>query len=127
MEEYSYAELMQMQNDAIKRAQDMQSRARRTAGMEGEKPHSSVRDEPRRVPMPNGYLTGFEKRSEREEKKETPPKEIKKDKDGLFENFSSNLGNINIDSDSALLLSLIMLLSEEGADEILLLALIYML
>ena len=36
-------------------------------------------------------------------------------------------GDLNIDSDKALLLSLILLLSEEKADELLIMALIYML
>ena len=41
--------------------------------------------------------------------------------------IKSVFGDVNIDSDKALLLSLILLLSEEKADELLIMALIYML
>ena len=41
--------------------------------------------------------------------------------------MKSVFGDLNIDSDKALLLSLILLLSEEKADELLIMALIYML
>ena len=37
MADYSYQDLMKMQNDAIRRAEDMQRRARQSAGLEREK------------------------------------------------------------------------------------------
>ena len=123
MADYTYQELMQMQADAIKRVEAMQKRARSTAGLEDvpEKKKSSpekgeAKDSPRHIPMPEGYLRG--KEQSRSVSKEEKPS-----------SFSIRLGNsdIEIDSDKALLLSLIILLAEEGADELLLAALVYML
>ena len=60
MADYSYQDLMKMQNDAIRRAEDMQRRARQSAGLEREKQEiqqnqTTKKEEPRRVPMPNDY------------------------------------------------------------------------
>lgn len=117
MADYTYQELMRMQNDAIKRVEDMQKRARTTAGLDEArtKSHPKERaDRPRHIPMPEGFLNNTEKKPE---KSADPPA------------FKLGLGNgdVEIDSDKALLLSLILLLSEEGADELLLAALVYML
>ena len=61
MADYSYQDLMKMQNDAIRRAEDMQRRARQSAGLERERGENqqnqtAKKEEPRRVPMPNDYL-----------------------------------------------------------------------
>ena len=61
MAEYSYNDIMKMQNDAIRRAEDMQRRARQSAGLEREKQEvqqnsRAKKEEPRRVQMPNDYL-----------------------------------------------------------------------
>ena len=61
MAEYSYQDLMKMQNDAIRRAEDMQRRARQSAGLErgkeeNQQNQAAKKEEPRRVPMPNDYL-----------------------------------------------------------------------
>lgn len=126
MGDYTYTELMKMQNDAIRRVEDMQRRARQSAGLEAEKkkeePKVIVRDEPRRVPMPNDYLEKLKELAEESGKPHNnqvaeAPKPEKKDSFGDFE----------MDSDTALLLSLVMLLSEEKADETLIMALLYML
>jgi hypothetical protein len=117
---------MKMQNDAIRRVEDMQRRARQSAGLESEKkkeePKVIVRDEPRRVPMPNDYLEKLKELAEdsgkpRNNRAAEAPKPEKKDSFSDFE----------MDSDTALLLSLVMLLSEEKADETLIMALLYML
>lgn len=153
MADYTYAELMKMQNDAIKRVEDMQKRARKTAGfteenddtsvMKNEAKNSSVtlqKDAPKRVRMPDDYLQNLkeyaksvsDKNSNGEENNEkrdvfdgqnrkTPSE--KSSTDGM----KNVLGDIKIDEDKALLLSLILLLSEENADETLILALLYML
>ena len=124
MADYTYHELMKMQNDAIRRAEDMQARARKTAGFDDEhhehqKGASSAPQEPKRIPMPEGYLG-------KESKKEAPQNQHHQQTD-FTEKLKMGFGDINIDSDKALLLSLIMLLSEEKADELLIMALIYML
>ncbi len=126
MADYTYQELMQMQSDAIKRVEEMQKRARTTAGLDNDSPEmkkspekGDKKDEPRHVPMPEGYL-----RKQEQSKNDTPKNEPQQK--SLF-NLKLGSGDIEIDSDKALLLSLILLLAEEQADELLLTALVYML
>ena len=148
MADYSYQDLMKMQNDAIRRAEDMQRRARQSAGLgrgkgENQQNQTAKKEEPRRVPMPNDYLENLktygsnsskndnEPRAEEKKKKEQK-QEHKNNNQPKFQNsfedkMKSVFGDLNIDSDKALLLSLILLLSEEKADELLIMALIYML
>lgn len=148
MADYSYQDLMKMQNDAIRRAEDMQRRARQSAGLEKgkqEENHQSTakKEEPRRVPMPNDYLENLKHYGSNSSKNESEPrekeeakKEYKNDQrsnnqpkfqNSFEDKIKSIFGDLNIDSDKALLLSLILLLSEEKADELLIMALIYML
>ena len=143
MADYSYQDLMKMQNDAIRRAEEMQKRARQSAGLEREKQEKQPRptakkEEPRRVPMPNDYLENLksygsnssmnEKESEEKEHNKNPQSNTQPKFQNSFEDkIKSVSGDLNIDSDKALLLSLILLLSEEKADELLIMALIYML
>ncbi len=144
-----------MQNDAIRRAEDMQKRARQSAGLERERHEkqsntTAKKEEPRRVPMPNDYLDNLKNYGSNSSKNESEPKaseEAKKENKNEYKkeykneqhnnrpNFQNSFedkmksafGDLNIDSDKALLLSLILLLSEEKADELLIMALIYML
>ena len=113
----------------------MQKRARQTVGLQDRKekeapPPEITRDEPRRVSMPKDYLENLkqyaansshkqENEAKKTEHKNKPPKKELKNE--------SPFGDLNMDEDKALLLSLILLLSEEGADEMLIMALIYML
>ena len=148
MADYSYQDLMKMQNDAIRRAEDMQRRARQSAGLEREKGENqqnttAKKEEPRRVPMPNDYLENLKNYGSNSSKKESEPREEEENKSQQKQERKSNnqpkfqnsfedkmksvFGDLNIDSDKALLLSLILLLSEEKADELLIMALIYML
>ncbi len=151
MADYSYQDLMKMQNDAIRRAEEMQRRARQSAGLEREKRENQTnttakKEEPRRVPMPNDYLENLKnygsnssknenEYKEKEENKKENKKEYKNEQNNNRPNFQNSFedkmksvfGDLNIDSDKALLLSLILLLSEEKVDELLIMALIYML
>ena len=149
MADYSYQDLMKMQNDAIRRAEDMQRRARQSAGLEGEKQEkqpkpTAKKEEPRRVPMPNDYLENLknygsnssnknenesrvEEENKREQKQEYKNTNQPKLQNSVEDKIKNIFGDLNIDSDKALLLSLILLLSEEKADELLVMALIYML
>ncbi len=137
MADYTYNEMMKMQNDAIKRVEEMQKRARKTVGLEErdkkeqEPPPEITRDEPRRVSMPKDYLENlkhYAANSSHKDKETEPPKEIKKNKPSKKEPKNEiPFGDLNMDEDKALLLALILLLSEEGADELLVMALIYML
>ena len=124
MADYSYQDIVKMQNDAIRRAEEMQKRARKTAGFEAEQPKAEPPQEPRHIPMPGGYLL----QNDAPVSQNDPPQPREENKKGPFlENLGNGLGDINLDSDKALLLSLIMLLSQESADELLIMALIYIL
>lgn len=134
MSDYTYSEIMKMQNDAIKRVEDMQKKARKTAGLEKEKEEKAQSNvpvqKPERVPMPNDYLeklkdyaTNSSHTQKENEVSNQPQKSFVPQNAGN----SGFLGDFNMDEDKALLLSLIMLLSEEKGDELLIMALIYML
>ncbi len=125
MADYSYQDIMKMQNDAIRRAEEMQKRARKTAGLEAEQSKAEPPQEPRHIPMPGGYL----QQNDSQPSEGPPPQPHKEEnqKSPFPGNLENGLGDINLDSDKALLLSLIMLLSQEGADELLIMALIYIL
>ena len=148
MADYSYQDLMKMQNDAIRRAEDMQRRARQSAGLErgkgeNQQNQTAKKEEPRRVPMPNDYLENLKNYGSNSSKNESEPREKEEAKkeykneqrsnnqpkfqNSFEDKIKSIFGDLNIDSDKALLLSLILLLSEEKADELLIMALIYML
>ena len=137
-----------MQNDAIRRAEDMQRRARQSAGLErgkgeNQQNQTAKKEEPRRVPMPNDYLENLktygsnsskndneprvEEKMKKEQKQEHKNNNQPKFQNSFEDKMKSVFGDLNIDSDKALLLSLILLLSEEKADELLIMALIYML
>ena len=125
MADYTYKELMRMQNDAVKRVEDMQRRARRAAGIEegsNNEPSQSATTnrEPHHIPQPQGYLPKTEKNEASKSKPETGNM-------GFLDGIKKNFDMIDIDEDKALILSLLLLLSGENGDEALLTALIYML
>ena len=152
---YSYNEIMKMQNDAIRRVNEMQKRAKAVVSEETREEKASLQEvtmqqnknnSVKRVKMPNDYLEelkGFASTSSyfendngyNEEKKQPTQKEsnaknniqhsIKNQSQNDF--FKNILGELNLDNDKALILSLILLLTEEKADEMLVLALLYML
>ncbi len=124
MAEYTYKELMKMQNDAIRRAEDMKTRAQRQAGLTSPPPQAEVPvDKPKRIPMPNNYLNITDNKNEEDVRKPLP----QINQSNFFDTIKNNFKDINIDPDRALLLSLILLLTEEKADETLIMALLYML
>ena len=150
MAEYSYNEIMKMQNDAIKRVNEMQKRAKSVVNeineekepyKEPQKKQSSPQNL-NRVKMPNDYLdelksfastsSHFEE-DEAEQSTRKVYKEADNTKDVPKQHFTQNdnvkniLNDLNSDSDKALILSLILLLTEEKADEMLILALLYIL
>lgn len=168
MPDYSYQELMKMQNDAIRRVEDMQKRARRSAGIpeidtsqnnasgnitnNTENNIKIAKEPPRRVPMPNTYLDNLKKLAAESavsenninrtyethtesnaaavqnisQSENTAPQNAASQNISTSQNLKNMATELTADSDKALLLSLILLLSEEQADETLLLALIYM-
>ena len=88
MADYTYNEMMKMQNDAIRRVEEMQKRARQTVGLQDrdkkEAPSPEItKDEPHRVSMPKDYLENlkaYAANSSHKDKETEPPKEIKKNK-----------------------------------------------
>lgn len=128
MAQYSYADIMKMQNDAARRVEEMQKRARSVSGLDetqSEKPRersiTPVRNQPKRVPMPDDYLEKLKNYAggSAPRVENTAPVNA--------ENRQGALHLPEIDDDRALILSLVLLLAEENADETLLLALLYML
>lgn len=110
MTEYSYSDLVKMQDQAIKRVKEMQERARLT-----------IKENP--IPELGEPLSKNDKnenRSELTEKRENEKPPQKKKEEHRHQNKK-------IDSDVAVLLPLIMLLSHENADSLLMIALLYIL
>lgn len=106
--DYTYSELMQMQDKAIERVRQMQERARLT--ME----QNPIEDIP---------IEKEEEEETAEEVKAEPVKMPPKQK-GHSGGFLNGL-NLNLDKDKATVLPLLLLLMNEGADSLLLLALVY--
>ncbi len=129
MNNYSYDEIMKMQNDAVRRVEEMQKKAREAAGLnektEYEKTYENTREAPRRIPMPPGYLTGnnSEKTNINKSGNENSVNNYKYN----TKNIGSVLDFLKSDSDISLILSLVLLLWEEHADETLILSLLYIL
>lgn len=132
---YSKEEMDKMQNDAIQRVRAMQQRAqnvskgsppmpdfvRPLSGQTGQtgrdrSPEQHARPQPepshRPQPEPNGRT---------EEPHQPPPKQGR----GASLLQMLNLKGIDIDSDRSLILMMLALLSGEGGDELLMLALLY--
>lgn len=147
MAEYSYNDIMKMQNDAIRRVNEMQRRAKTVVEEINEEnvksfdetPQHSTSTDVKRVKMPDDYLNELKnfastssyfeepvhpkkQQYKTEEKKTT--KTHPETQNDIFKNILSDL---NMDSDKALILSLVLLLAEEKADEFLILALLYIL
>lgn len=111
MTEYSYSDLVKMQDQAIRRVREMQERARMTVR---ENPIPDIEN-----PPPS------EKAPERKEPARTPS-EIKPKPPEKPQREAKRPSHA-ADGDKAILLPLIMLLNEEGADKLLLIALLYIL
>lgn len=106
--DYTYSELMQMQDKAIERVRQMQERARLT--ME----QNPIEDIP--IEKEEEEETAEEVRAE---PVKMPPKQ-KGHSGGILNGL-----NLNLDKDKATVLPLLLLLMNEGADSLLLLALVY--
>lgn len=143
MKNYTKSEMQEMQKQAIQRVQEMQRRAEQTrqhaskelssddqqkkpaavnkppAEADGNKPSIKVPDSPKRISLPVEFPEnrGRAKYNVAQEPEAANLKSTKiQEKKGLLE---------IIDQDKALILALILLLSSEGADLQLILALLY--
>lgn len=127
-DEYSYNDFMQMQQQAIDRVREMQKKASPNdkpkpepmhhvfaAPMENKpKPAVAVLSKPSPQPKKPPQFPPFEPQKKKPEHK---PRQNKKQSPLSFLS--------NMDSDMSLILPLLLLLGKEGADNILLLALLY--
>lgn len=147
MAEYSYNDIMKMQNDAIKRVNEMQKRAKTVVEEINEEKatynetsvNKNTSQNVNRVKMPNDYLdelkkfastsSHFENNESKENRREyiEDKKENRPQPKGQNDMLKNILNDLNMDSDKALILSLVLLLTEEKADEMLILALLYIL
>lgn len=100
MKDYSHSELMSMQQDAIRRVQEMQRRSQ-------EKVQQS-----RRQPAPES---------------ERKPPQQKKEEGGALSPVETILRDLKLDHDRLMILGLLLVLINEGGDRTLILALCYLL
>ncbi len=116
-QEYSYNDLVKMQEQAIRRVRDMQERARLTMQEhnEGEPPAPPVQQLAEKI----------EDNQDNTDKNENNS-DIAHQKESHTQKQSNPLGNLlNLDKDKAIVLPLLLLLGKESNDNILLLALMY--
>lgn len=126
MSEYTYDEIMRMQNDAVRRVEDMQRKAREVSGI-GLTKEEKKTEEGKRIAMPDNFLNslkGYASDSSYREKKKDFTEDISFSGNDSVKSLSEKL---NVDRDTVLILSLVLLLSEEKADEMLLISLLYIL
>ena len=105
-QEYSYNDLVRMQEQAIRRVRDMQERARLT-----------VQEQEVTIPEESQPAESVSVQEKTDKKPQTPLQKP------VVQNPLSNL--LNIDKDKAVILPLLLLLGKESSDNILLLALMY--
>lgn len=128
MAEYSTDDLFKMQQDAMRRVQEMQSRARHTLE---DAPYYD--DAPYAAEPPRQKREARRRRTERTDTNAPPkpspqPKPERNPEPEETSLFSGlKIGNINISRDHALILSLLLLLYSEDSDKTLMLALLYIL
>lgn len=152
MSSYNYSEIVKMQNDALKRVEQMKQNAesvvtQANSEFSGASEASTNSDKDKsiekahRVPMPDDYIRDLKSYAKKATlsppvSSSSPEKKNNKQEGALStlinncENLphalKSVLSDFNIDSDRALLLSLILLLAEERGDEFLIISLLYM-
>lgn len=140
MNEYSYSEIQNMQQKAMARVRQMQKNTdavleKAQQDLSREKPRENTRtatyEQPQITPKVTNMPPNFPENSVypsfkeffKEENKELP-KPIKKE-NKPYRSEKSTLENLFAEPDKAMLMGLIMLLKSEGADEMLIMALLY--
>lgn len=126
--DYSYSEMLQMQEQAMKRVQDMQKKARLTA----ENAHGELSQSVKAAAVPEKKFD-FVSNPVREPSHISMPVHFKENEPENEENTqlvkteTPFLSKILEDPDKAIILSLLLLLRSEGADELLMMSLLYIL
>ncbi len=139
MNEYSYSEIQNMQQKAMARVRQMQKNTdavleKAQQDLSREKPRENIRtatyEQPQITPKVTNMPPNFPENSVYpsfkeffKEEKELP-KPIKKE-NKPYKSEKSTLENLFAEPDKAMLMGLIMLLKSEGADEMLIMALLY--
>lgn len=139
MNNYSYSEIQNMQKKAMERVREMQKKSEtvlETARQDlNEKTVEPKRENPRTEPQIKPKITNlppnfpdFKEYFRMQSESEAPPPLPEKEKmqSQPQQNFPGNIVDlISADPDRALLLGLLLLLKSEGADETLMMALMY--
>lgn len=100
---YSHAEIMAMQQDAIRRAQEMQRRSHQQAGSQPETRPADIPQDRQTSSQTSNTMTGSSN------------------------NMSNILDSLHLDHDRIMIIALILVLLNEGGDQLLILALCYLL
>jgi len=145
---YDENELRRLQSDAARRVQDMQQRSRRasheperTAARENMPPSGGRRSDPHtgNVRTERMNMPGFGRGGERHREEPQIPPPQKPAKNGLLSQLFGhggksggfdlskiiNLKGLSLDGDLSLILTIVLMISGEEVDELLLMALIY--
>lgn len=146
MSGYDYSDIIKMQNNAMRRVEEMKhsasqivARANSEIQPEPDAGEESARrlDKPRHVPMPDDYIRDLRAYAKKATLSPYTPEKADSSLRQTLNTLTSGasqlpktiknvLSDLNIDGDRALLLSLILLLAEEQSDEFLIIALLYM-
>ncbi len=130
--EFNKSDLERMQNDAVRRVRDMQARAQQRVG--GQQQNERENPPPKKEPS-------SQKPQHRDQHNSQNNSSIGKGLGGLASMFSSgnkdkssnsilnliNLKGLDLDGDTSLIALMILLLSSDKGDELLMLALVYIL
>lgn len=133
MNDYSYGEILRMQEEAKQRVMDMKKRSRSFAdSFSSSAPGNAVPDKPKAVSLPVEYDRPFVKRrtSQCAEREKTGVKEENKaqKKEGLPSALKKVFGELGDDgAERMFILSLCLLLVSENCDDELILSLMYLL
>lgn len=138
MNNYSYSEIQNMQKKAMERVREMQKNSEavlETARQDldtkplehkNERQKNDAPIKPKITNLPPNFPDFKEYFNMQSEPEATPPPPEKKNPQPQSQHFSGNIIDlISSDPDRALLLGLLLLLKSEGADETLMLALMY--
>lgn len=120
---YTNAELMAMQQDAIRRVQDMHRRAQQR--VQGQPDSTRTQRGTTSHSAPRSHSSSAQEQQRRQPPAPSPPAEIQQTGDETP--IDKILKDLNIDKDRIILLGLIILLLNEGADRTLIIALVYLL
>ncbi len=146
MSGYDYSDIIKMQNDAMRRVEEMKQNASQAVARanseiqsvrDAHEESSRKPDKPRHVPMPDDYIRDLREYAKKATLSPRSPEKADSSLRQTLNTLTSGasqlpkaiknvLPDLNIDNDRALLLSLILLLAEEKSDEFLIIALLYM-